>query len=155
MSEKVYLSDEGVKKLQNELHILKYETRPEISKKVNEAREQGDLKENAEYHAAREQLSLCESKIQQIQDKLSRAEIVKKGEVTDTVQMFSVVHLKNKKLNKKITYNLVSQEEADFSAGKISIISPVGKGLIGKKIGEIVTIKVPAGDLVFEILSIE
>lgn len=155
MSDKVYLTKEGLKKLEDELHDLKYNVRPEISKKVNEAREQGDLKENAEYHAARESLSMCETKIQQIQLTLSKAEVVEKGDVkTDGIYIFSEVKLKNLKSNKVINYTLVSQEEADLKSGKISISSPVGKGLVGHKVGEIVDITVPAGIIQFEILEV-
>lgn len=155
MSDKVYLTQEGIKKLEEELHDLKYNVRPKISKKVNDAREQGDLKENAEYHAARESLSMCETKIQQIQSTLAKAEIVDKDDIkTEGIHIFSTVKLKNLKLNKVITYTLVSQEEADLKNGKISISSPVGKGLVGHNVGETVEIDVPAGKLKFEVLEI-
>lgn len=155
MSDKVYLTEEGVKKLEEELHDLKYNVRPKISEKVNEARELGDLKENAEYHAARESLSMTQTRIQQIQDTLARSEIVKSENLDkDTIHILSKVKLKNLKVNKTVTYTLVSQEEADLKAGKISISSPVGKGLIGHKVGEKVAIDVPAGKLEFEVLEI-
>lgn len=156
MSEKIYLTAEGIKKLEEELHELKYVTRPKISEKVNEAREQGDLKENAEYHAARESLSMCQTKIQQIEDTLSRAEVITSEELDqDSIHILSGVKLKNIKNGKVVHYTLVSQAEADLKAGKISISSPVGKGLVGHKVGEIVAIQVPAGTLEFEVLEIE
>lgn len=156
MSDKVYLTEDGIKKLENELHDLKYNVRPKISEKVNEAREQGDLKENAEYHAARESLSMTQTRIQQLEDTLSRAEVIKSDELDhDIVHILSTVRLKNLKTNKEIEYTLVSQEEADLKAGKISISSPVGKGLVGYKLGDCVDIDVPAGKLRFEILDIK
>ncbi len=155
MSDKVYLTAEGVKKLEDELHNLKYTVRPQISAQVNEAREQGDLKENAEYHAARESLSMTQTRIQQIQDTLGRSEIINTEDLDkDTIHILSKVKLKNLKLNKIIEYTLVSQEEADLKTGKISISSPVGKGLVGHKLGEVVSVTVPAGKLDFEILEI-
>ncbi len=155
MSEKVYLTEAGVKKLEAELHKLKYTTRPEISARVNEARELGDLKENAEYHAARESLSMAQTRIQQIQDTLARSEIIKTDHLDkDTIHILSKVKLKNIKANKIVEYMLVSQEEADLKSGRISIASPVGKGLVGHKVGERVFVDVPAGKIEFEILEI-
>jgi transcription elongation factor GreA len=155
VSDKVYLTEEGVKKLEAELHDLKYNIRPKISEKVNEARELGDLKENAEYHAARESLSMAQTRIQQLQDTLARSEIVKAENLDkDTIHILSTVKLKNLKLNKTVTYTLVSQEETDLKSGKISISSPVGKGLIGHKVGDRIDVQVPAGKLEFEVLEI-
>ena len=155
MSDKIYLTQEGVKKLETELLELRQNKRPYITNKLNEARELGDLKENAEYHAAKEQLAICDSRISQIQETLAKTELINKDDIkTDGIHMFSTVTLKNLKTKGKITYTLVSQEEADLKEGKISISSPVGKGLVGHKKGEIVDINVPSGKLKFEILDI-
>ncbi|RMH62018.1 MAG: transcription elongation factor GreA [Calditrichaeota bacterium] len=151
----VYLTQEGFDKLKKELHELKYRIRPEISQKVATARDHGDLKENAEYHAAREELSLCETKIQQLQDRVARARVIDENEVTtDQASILTTVRVKDLKRNKEFTYTLVSVEEADIKKGRISIASPVGKGLLGKKVGEIAEIKVPAGTIRYEILEI-
>jgi len=155
MSEKVYLTEEGIKKLEAELYELRHNERPKISERVNEARELGDLKENAEYHAAREALSMCETRIQQINATLANSVLIEKDKMdTSEIRILSNVKLKNLKNNKIVNYTLVSQEEADLKAGKISINSPVGKGLIGHKVNETVDIDVPAGKLQFEILEI-
>ncbi|MGD9899007.1 MAG: transcription elongation factor GreA [Calditrichaceae bacterium] len=153
--EYVYLTAEGLNNLKNDLHKLKYNTRPAISQKVATAREHGDLRENAEYHAAREELSLVETKIQQLQDRLARARIIDEKEITtDQVSILTSVKVLDLKNNKEYNYTLVSSEEADIKQDKISITSPVGKGLLGKKIDEIAEINVPAGTLRYKILSI-
>lgn len=155
MSDKVYLTEDGVKKLETELLELRQKKRPDITRKLNDARELGDLKENAEYHAAKEQLAICDSRISQIQETLAKAELIRKSDIkTDAIHMFSKVTLKNLKTKSKLTYTLVSQEEADLKEGKISISSPIGKGLIGHKKGETIEITVPAGKMEFEILDV-
>ncbi len=151
----VYLSAEGLEKLKKELHELKYVKRPKVSEKVATARDHGDLKENAEYHAAREELSMVESKVQILQDRVARARIVEESDIsTDEVGILNVVKIRDTKSKKEFTYTLVADEEASFKEGKISVASPVGKGLLGKKTGEIVEITVPAGMLKYKILSI-
>ncbi len=155
MSEKVYLTNEGLKKLEDELHELRHNKRPSISIKVNEARELGDLKENAEYHAAREELSMCETRIQQIQGILSRFEIINTDSLnSDEIRILSHIKLENKNNGKLFEYTIVSQEEADLKTGKISINSPVAQGLLGHKKGDEVEVQVPAGKLKFKILDI-
>jgi transcription elongation factor GreA len=127
-----------------------------MSKQIAEARDKGDLSENAEYDAAKEEQGLFELKISQIEDSLSRARIIDKSQLTKgQVGILSQVKIKNLKSQKSFNYLLVSPEEADFQEGKISVTSPVGKGLIGTKVGDKVKIKAPAGILEFEILSIE
>lgn len=154
--EYIYISEEGLSKLKIELNDLKYNKRPAVSQKVAAAREHGDLKENAEYHAAREELSLMETRIQFLQDRIARARIIKEDEIqTDNVTIFTTVHIEDMKSNKNFMYRLVSEEEADFKQNKISVSSPVGKGLLGKKVGEIAEINVPAGVLRYKILSIK
>ncbi|MCB0282026.1 MAG: transcription elongation factor GreA [Calditrichae bacterium] len=151
----VYLTAEGLEKLKTELHTLKYTKRPEVSQKVATARDHGDLKENAEYHAAREELSLVETKILQLQDRVARARIIDESELTtDQASILTKVKVQDQKTNKEFEYTLVSDDEANFKLGKISIASPVGKGLLGKKVGEIAEINVPAGTLKYKLLSI-
>ena len=151
----VYLTDNGLEKLKKELHELKYVKRPEVSQKVATARDHGDLKENAEYHAAREELSMVETKVQILQDKIARARIIDEQDIsTDQVSIMTSVNVKDKKSGKEFNYTLVPDDEANFKEGKISVASPVGKGLLGKKIGQIAEIKVPAGSLRYEILNI-
>jgi transcription elongation factor GreA len=152
----VYLTKDGLNKLKKELNELKYKTRPTISQKVATAREHGDLKENAEYHAAREELSLLETKIQSMQDRVARARIISEDDIqTDHVAILTTVTVEDQKSKKKYDYSLVSEDEADFKQDKISISSPVGKGLLGKKVNEIAEIPVPAGLLQYKILSIK
>jgi len=154
--EYVYISKEGLENLKKELHELKYKIRPAISQKVASAREQGDLKENAEYHAAREELSLTETKVQQLQDRVARARIVEEDEIgTDEISILNKVRLLDLKREKEIVYTLVSEDEADIKQKKISVASPVAKGLLGLKKGEVAEIQVPAGLLRYKILAIE
>jgi transcription elongation factor GreA len=149
------MTAEGYEKIKAELHELKYRKRPEISQKVATAREHGDLKENAEYHAAREELSLVESKIQQMQDRVSRARVINEDELpSDKVYILSTVQLKNLTRKGEVEYTVVSAAEADFAQNKISVESPIGKALLGKSVGEQVEVQVPAGLLKFEILKI-
>jgi transcription elongation factor GreA len=156
MSKFNYLSKEGYDKLNSELEELKSHKRPELSNKISEARDFGDLKENAEYHAAKEALGHLETRIAKLEETLSRARVIEKTDITDehvsiytTVQLFDL----ERKMEKK--YTLVSEEESNFQENKISTSSPVGKALLGKKIGEIVEINVPAGLLKFEVLDIK
>jgi len=152
----VYLSPKGMEKLKQELHDLKYVKRPEVSQKVATARDHGDLKENAEYHAAREELSFVETKILQLQLRLSKARIIDSAELsTDQVTIFSKVTVMDVKRKKEIVYTIVSAEEADLKLLKISVASPIGKGLLGKKIGERAEIQVPAGIITYDILNID
>ncbi len=154
--EYVYVSKEGLEKLKEELHELKYKKRPAISQKVAAAREQGDLKENAEYHAAREELSLAETRLQHLQDRIARARIIEADEIgKDEVSILNKVRLQDLKREKEIVYTLVSEDEADIKLKKISIASPVAKGLLGKKVGDIAEIQVPAGLLRYKVLAIE
>ncbi len=153
--EYVYLTEEGLQKLKDELHELKYKIRPQISQKVATARDHGDLKENAEYHAAREELSMTETKIQQLQDRIARARIISEDEInTDEVSILNAVKVKDLRNGKEYEYILVSAEEANIKENKISVTSPVGRGLLGKKVGDVAEIQVPAGLLRYEILEI-
>ena len=153
--EKTPLTKDGEVKLQEELRNLKLE-RPKITKAIAEAREHGDLKENAEYHAAREQQGMVEAKIKDIEFKLANSEIIEKKSNENKDQIFfgSFVELLNIEDNSKIKYQLVGEDEADVSKNKISVNSPIAKGLIGKKVGNVITIIAPKGELNFKIIKI-
>jgi|TARA_B100000378_G_scaffold168012_1_gene135504 transcription elongation factor GreA len=153
--DKTPLTKDGEKKLQEELKILKLE-RPKISKAIAEAREHGDLKENAEYHAAREQQGLTEARIKDIEFKLGNSEIIdsKSRENENQIIFGSIVELLNIKDNSKIKYQIVGEDEADITKNKISFNSPIGKGIINKKVGDIITISAPMGKLNFKVINI-
>lgn len=150
-----YVSKEGMEKLQKELHELKYVKRPFISKQIAEARDKGDLSENAEYHAAKEDQGLLEAKIAQMEDLVSRSRIIDESKLdTSKVMMLSKVKVRNLKTKQEMLYIMVSENEADFKTGKISIKSPIGAGLMGKKMGDVAEVQAPAGTIQFEILEI-
>lgn len=150
----VYLTKERLVELEKELQELKTNGRKEIAAKISEARSHGDLSENAEYDAAKEEQGLFELRISKLEQVLSRARIIDASQFpSDQVHILSVVSIKNLKTNKVIEYTLVSPEEADFQAGKISVTSPVGQSLLGYKAGDKVKVKAPAGLMEFEILS--
>ncbi|NQU80247.1 MAG: transcription elongation factor GreA [Bacteroidetes bacterium] len=151
----MYLSEEGLKKLKSDLeHLVKVE-RPDISKQIAEARDKGDLSENAEYHAAKEAQGMLEMKISKLRDSLANSRLVDKNRIdTSNVQIMNKVKIKNKANNQVMEYILVAETEANLKEGKISITSPIAKGLLGKKAGDIVNIKVPSGTISFEIIHI-
>ncbi|GBD88391.1 transcription elongation factor GreA [bacterium BMS3Abin03] len=152
----VYLTRERLVELEKELKEMKTNGRKKMAEKIATARAHGDLSENAEYDAAKEEQGLFELKISKMEDILSRVRIIDTSQFeNDKVHILSKVKIKNLKTKKLFEYILVSPEEADFQAGKISLTSPVGKGLMGAKVGEKVQVKAPAGILEFEILSIE
>lgn len=152
----VYLSHERLRELEQELKKLKTDGRKDMAERIAEARAHGDLSENAEYDAAKEEQGLLELKISKMEDMLSRVRIVDTTVFPDDeVHILSTVKVKNKKNNKEYTYKLVSPEEANLEKGKIAITSPVGAALMGKKLGEVTKAKVPAGIIEFEILDIE
>ena len=143
-------------KLQGELIRLKTVRRPQIAKALEEARAHGDLKENAEYDAAKQEQALLEARIRELEDKLSRVRLLEDENITgEHVSIGCVVTLRDLKAKGQEIYTLVGEEETDFALGKISIRTPIAKGLIGKKVGETVDITVPAGQLKYEILKIE
>lgn len=151
----MYLSEEGLKKLKSDLeHLVKVE-RPDISKQIAEARDKGDLSENAEYHAAKESQGMLEMKISKLRDSLANSRLVDKNRIdTSNVQIMNKVKIKNKANNQVMEYILVAETEANLKEGKISITSPIAKGLLGKKAGDIVDVKVPSGTISFEIIHI-
>ncbi len=152
----VYLTRERLVELEKELKEMKISGRKEMAQKIAEARAHGDLSENAEYDAAKEEQGLFELRISKLEDTLSRARIIDTNQFeNDKVHILSTVSIKNLTSKKNIVYTLVSPEEADFQAGKISVTSPVGQGLMGAKVGDKVKVKAPAGMLEFEILDIK
>lgn len=157
MSDKnfVYLTRDRLIELEKELQEMKNNGRKEIAAKIAEARAHGDLSENAEYDAAKEEQGLFELKISKLEDILSRARVIDTSKMpADEVHILSKVKIRNLKTNKIFVYLLVSPEEADFQEGKISVTSPVGQGLMGQKVGAKVQVKAPAGLLNFEIIEI-
>jgi len=151
----VYLTKERRVELEKELKEMKINGRKEMAAKIAEARAHGDLSENAEYDAAKEEQGLFELRLSKMEDVLSRARIIDHTIFPENeVHILSKVTIKNLKINKQFDYILVSPEEADFQAGKISVTSPVGKGLIGTKVGDTVKVKVPAGLLELKILKL-
>lgn len=154
---KVPMTVHGAESLRAELTELKSVTRPKISAAIAEAREHGDLKENAEYHAAREQQSFCEGRIKEIEGKLADSEVidVTKIEPTGRVIFGTTVTLYNLDTKKTVTYRIVGEDEADVPAGMISVISPIARAIMGKHEGDEIVVKAPAGDLEFEIESIK
>jgi transcription elongation factor GreA len=156
MSKKIsYYTREGLDKLKAELSGLKSKGRSEIAKQIAEARDKGDLSENAEYDAAKDAQGHLEAKIAQLEDLVANARLLDENNIdTSKASILSKVTIKNKKNGASVTYMLVSEEEADLKAGKISTMSPIGKGLLGKAKGEIATITTPAGEMEFEIVSI-
>lgn len=151
----IYMTEEGLDKLKERLKEMISVERPSISQQIAEARDKGDLSENAEYDAAKEAQGMLEAKIAQLENQVANARIIDKTKIdTSSVQMLNKVTVKNKKTNKIVTYTLVSESEADFKTGKLSISTPIAKGLIGKKVGDIAEVQVPSGKIPFEILEI-
>lgn len=155
MSEISYLTEEGLKKLKEELDRMVNVDRPNISKQIAEARDKGDLSENAEYDAAKEAQGLLELKISKLQDTIRNARIIDPSQInTNAVQILNKVKLRNVKTNQQMEYTIVSESEADLKAKKISVTTPIAKGLLGKKVGDVVDIQVPSGTVSFEIVNI-
>ena len=151
----VYMTEEGYKKMLEEITFLETVKRPEISRQIAEARDKGDLSENAEYDAAKEAQGLLEMKIAQLKDKVANARMIDDTKLnTHTVQILNKVKIKNTKNNAVMQYMLVSESEANLKEGKIAVSTPIGKGLLGKKVGDIAEIQVPSGIMTFEIIDI-
>lgn len=155
MSEIKYFTEDGLKRLRDELEDLISKERPRISQMIAEARDKGDLSENAEYDAAKEAQGMLELKISQLQDLLMNARILDESKIdTSKVLLLSRVKIKNLKNNAMLDYTIVPEKEADLKQNKISVNSPIAKGLLGRSVGEKVDIHVPAGKLTFEIIEI-
>ena len=155
MSNVRYYTEEGLKKLKDELDYMMNVERPNISKMIAEARDKGDISENAEYDAAKQAQGLLELKINTLQEVIRSARILDESKIDLTkVSILSSVKIKNLKTNSILNYTIVSEDSTDLKLGKISVSSPIAKGLLGKKVGEVVEITVPAGKLNFEIIEI-
>ena len=155
MSKVAYMTKERAKEIENELHDLKTRGRKEIAQKIADARSHGDLSENADYDAAKDEQGLLEMKISKLEQTLAKAEIIDPSEIPDDkVYILSKVKLKDVETGAELEYQMVGPEEADFEQNKISMDSPVGKALMGKQVGEIAEINVPAGIIKYEILDI-
>lgn len=155
MSKVAYYTKEGLDRLKNELNELKTKGRSDIAKQIAEARDKGDLSENAEYDAAKDAQGHLEAKIAQLEEVVGNARVIDEGSIdTSKVSILSKVKIKNKKNGASFSYMLVSEEEADLKANKISVQSPIGKGLLGKKVGDSAKIQTPGGEIEFQIMEI-
>jgi transcription elongation factor GreA len=155
MSEIIYVTEDGLHRLKEELDLLRNIERPLISRQIADARDKGDLSENAEYAAAKEAQGMLEMKISRLQDLVARSRVIDETKIDiSSVRILHKVKIRNKENNLIMEYQLVPESEANFKLGKIAVSSPIAQGLIGKKIGDIVHIKVPSGIIQFEIISI-
>jgi transcription elongation factor GreA len=155
MTKVSYVSKEGLEKLREELRQLETEERPKIKKQIAEARDKGDLSENAEYDAAKEAQGMLEMRIQRLKSTIANSRILDESRIdTSKVQIMNRVKIKNKKNNAVMEYTIVSETEADLKKGKISVNSPIAKGLLGKEVGDVVDIEVPNGTIPFEVMDI-
>ncbi len=150
-----YMSEEGYKKILEEIQYLESVERPKASAAIAEARDKGDLSENAEYDAAKENQGKLEAKIAMLKDQVANARIIDASKLScDKIQIMNKVRLLNKKMNKELTYTIVSESEANFREGKISVATPIAKALLGHAVGDVVSVKVPAGVQELEVLEI-
>lgn len=155
MSDVIYVTEEGLQKMRDELDHLRKVERPMISRQIAEARDKGDLSENAEYAAAKEAQGMLEMKISKLEDIVARSRIIDESKIDNsTVSILNKVKIRNKTNNSVMEYQLVPESEANFKLGKIAVSSPIAQGLLGRKVGEIVQIKVPSGVIPFEIVEI-
>lgn len=155
MAAYTYFTKEGLERIREELNELKTKGRADMARQISEARDKGDLSENAEYDAAKDAQGLMELKISELENKVANARIIDESNIDpDKVAILSIVKLKNKTNGMEVTYSLVPEEEADLKLGKISVSSPISKGLLGKKAGDVAKVKVPAGELEFEIIDV-
>jgi transcription elongation factor GreA len=155
MSEVIYVTVEGLQKLKEELDQLRNVERPSISRQIADARDKGDLSENAEYAAAKEAQGMLELRISKLEDIVTRSRILDESKIdTSSVRLLNRVKIKNQSNNSVMEYLIVPESEANFKLGKIAVSSPIAQGLIGKKVGDIVSIKVPSGTIPFEIIAI-
>jgi len=155
MSEVAYYTEEGLKTLRYELEQLEHVERPRVTQEISDARDKGDLSENAEYHAAKEEQSMLEFKIAQLKNTLSKARLIDESQLDSSkVLALSIVKIKNIENKAEFEYTLVADAVSDLSQGKLSVSSPIGHGLLGKKVGDIAEIQVPNGIMKFEILNI-
>jgi transcription elongation factor GreA len=150
-----YMTEDGYKKLKEEINTLETVDRPAISKQIAEARDKGDLSENAEYDAAKEAQGMLEAKIAQLKNLMANARLINEDAIgTDAVQILNKVTIRNTKNNQQMTYMLVAESEANLKENKIAVNTPIAQGLMGKKVGDVADIKVPSGIMSFEIINI-
>jgi len=155
MSQISYYTEEGLQKLKDELQQMESVERPKISQQIAEARDKGDLSENAEYDAAKEAQGLLEARIAKLKDVLANARLVDESQMDDSKAfILSTVRIKNQKNGMEVSYTLVAESEADLAQKKISVESPIGKGLLGKEVGDVAEVETPAGIMKFELLEI-
>jgi transcription elongation factor GreA len=155
MSEISYYTPEGLENLKQEIKHLETVERPKISQQIGDARDKGDLSENAEYDAAKEAQGMLEARIAKLKNTFANARLIDDSEIDNSkVFILSTVKIKNIKNNMQLSYTLVAENEADIKSGKISVDSPIGKGLLGKKVGQVADITTPAGIMKFEIIAI-
>ena len=155
MSNISYYTEEGLNRLKDELNELRTKGRKDIAKQIAEARDKGDLSENAEYDAAKDAQGLLELRISKLEIAVGNGRVMDESQIDiSKVSVLSKVRIKNKKNGMEMSYTLVSEEESDLKTGKISVKSPIGEGLLGKKIGETAVVKAPAGNIEFEVLEI-
>jgi len=155
MAEVLYITEEGLQKLKDELDKLRIDERPKIARMIADARDKGDLNENAEYSAAKEEQGMLEMKIAKLEDLISRSRVLDETKIdSKTVRILNRVRIRNKQTNKVMEYQLVPESEASLKDGKLAVSSPIAQGLIGKKVGDTVEIKVPSGTIHLEIVAI-
>ncbi len=156
MSNKIPMTAEGYARLEEELQYLRQTARPQVIQAIAEAREHGDLSENAEYHAARDRQSFIEGRVAEIQDTMARAEVIDVSKLSgDTVKFGATVTLADEDTDEETTYQIVGEVEAEVKNGKIAVTSPIARGIIGKKVGDSVEIQTPKGQKFFEVVSVE
>lgn len=155
MADFIYLTEEGLQKLKDELDNLRLIERPSISRQIADARDKGDLSENAEYAAAKEAQGMLEMKISKLEDMLARSRVIDESRIdTSTVRILNKVRIKNMSNKSVMEYQIVPESEANLKIGKIAVNSPIAKGLIGRKVGDVVEIRVPSGIIPFEIIAV-
>lgn len=155
MTETLYITEEGLHKLREELEQLRGVERPMISRQIADARDKGDLSENAEYAAAKEAQGMLEMRISKLEDIIARSRVIDNSQLdTSSVRILNRVKIRNRSNNSVMEYQIVPESEANLKLGKIAVSSPIAQGLIGNKVGDIVQIKVPSGVMQFEIISI-
>jgi transcription elongation factor GreA len=155
MGKLLYMTEDGLKKLRKELDYLTTVERPSISNQIAEAREKGDLSENAEYEAAKEAQGMLELKISRLEEQIAMARIMDESHIdTKTIQIMNKVKIKNLGNNSIVEYTIVSESEADLKAGKLSVTTPIAKSLLGKKAGDVVSVRVPSGVVEYEVVNI-
>ncbi|MEM7169708.1 MAG: transcription elongation factor GreA [Pseudomonadota bacterium] len=156
MSEKIPMTASGLARLEEELRYLKSTARPEIIRAIAQAREHGDLSENAEYHAARERQSFIEGRVMELEDKIARSDVIDVSTLSgSTVKFGATVTVADEDTDEELTYQLVGEMEADIKAGRLSITAPLSRALIGKEVGDSVEVSTPAGEKGYEIISIQ